>query len=210
MWQIFWKELLELRQNPRMFGIVIVAPIIQLTILGYAANMDVKNVPVVIADGSRTAESRRLISRFEGSPYFTIIDVVTTVQQIDSYIEHGTAWMALVIPYDYAERVARGERAAVQVIADGSDANSTTLALGYAANLVGVHSEELQLSRAATAPPRPRGGSIDARIRVWYNPQLISREFMLPALSALLLLVITVNLTSMAIVREREVGTYEQ
>ncbi len=210
MWQIFWKELLELRQNPRMFGIVIVAPIIQLVILGYAANMDVKNVPVVFADGSRSAESRRLISKFEGSPYFTIVNVVTTVDEVDTYIEHGTAWMAIAIPPDYAERIARGERAGLQVIADGSDANSTTLALGYAANLVGVHAEELQASRAAATPARGRAGSIDARIRVWYNPQLISREFMLPALSALLLLVITSNLSSMAIVREREIGTYEQ
>jgi ABC-2 type transport system permease protein len=210
MWQIFWKELLELRQNPAMLRVVIVAPIIQLIVLGYAANMDVKNVPVVIADGSRTAESRRLISRFEGSPYFTIQDVVTTSAEVDPFIERGTAWMALVIPSDYAERLALGQPAALQVIADGTDGNSTTLALGYAANLIGVQAEELQLARRVMHPARPSEGSVDARIRVWFNPQLISREFMLPAISALLLLVITVNLSSMAIVREREVGTYEQ
>jgi ABC-2 type transport system permease protein len=210
MWQIFWKELLELRQNPAVLRVVIVAPIIQLIILGYAANMDVKNVPVVIADGSRTAESRRLIARFEGSPYFTIADVVTTSSEVDPYIERGTAWMALVIPRDYAERIALGQPAALQVIADGTDGNSTTLALGYAANLIGVQAEELQLARSVSGRAPSAEGSIDARIRVWFNPQLISREFMLPAISALLLLVITVNLSSMAIVRERELGTYEQ
>jgi ABC-2 type transport system permease protein len=211
MWHVFRKELLELRQNPRVLRIVLVAPIIQLIILGYAANMDVKNVPVVIADGSRTAESRRLISRFEGSPYFTIVDVLTTVNEIDPYIERGTAWMALAIPHDYAQRVASGNQAtAIQLIADGSDANSTTLALSYAANLVGAHTEELMAERAASGPPRRRDGRLDARIRVWFNPQLLSRHFMLPAISALLLLVITANLSSMAIVREREVGTYEQ
>jgi ABC-2 type transport system permease protein len=173
--------------------------------------MDVKNVPVVIADGSRTAESRRLISRFEGSPYFTIVDVVTTAQEIDPYIERGTAWMALVIPYDYAQRIAAGDRSALQLVADGSDANSTTLALSYAANLVGAESEEILTSRTLSSAPTARaGGSIDPRVRVWFNPQLISREFMLPAISALLLLVITSNLSSMAIVRERETGTYEQ
>lgn len=210
MWQIFWKELLELRQNPRMLGIVIVAPLLQLIILGYAANMDVKNVPIVIADGSRTPESRDLISRFEGSPYFTIANVVTTSREIDPYIERGTAWLALVIPSDYAERVVLGQSAPIQIIADGTDGNSTTLALGYAANLIGVRAEELQAARVAAVPVAAREGRIDARIRVWFNPQLISREFMLPAISALLLLVITVNLTSMAIVRERETGTYEQ
>jgi ABC-2 type transport system permease protein len=210
MWQIFWKELLELRQNPRILGIVIVAPIIQLIVLGYAANMDVKNVPVLIADGSRTAESRRLIARFEGSPYFTIVDVVTTVQEVDPFIERGTVWMAVVIPADYAKRMARGDHAAIQIIADGTDANSTSLALGYAANLIGGYAEDVLIATTSAGPPRAAGGSIDARIRVWFNPQLISREFMLPAISALLLLVITANLSSMAIVREREVGTYEQ
>jgi ABC-2 type transport system permease protein len=210
MWHIFRKELLELRQNPRVLRIVIVAPIIQLIILGYAANMDVKNVPVVIADGSRTAESRRLISGFEGSPYFTIIDVVTTTAEIDPYIERGLAWMALVIPFDYAERVASGQQTALQLVADGTDANSTTLALSYAANLVGAHAEEMLVARMAGAPRRRSEGSIDPRVRVWFNPQLVSRDFMLPAISALLLLVITANLSSMAIVREREVGTYEQ
>ena len=206
MWQIFWKELLELRQNPRILGVVVVAPIIQLIVLGYAANMDVKNVPIVIADGSRSPESRDLISRFEASPYFTIANVVTTSREVDPYIERGTAWLALVIPSDYAKRIALGQPTALQVIADGTDGNSTTLALGYTANLLGIRAEDLQVARRGTRPE----GAIDARIRVWFNPQLISREFMLPAISALLLLVITVNLSSMAIVREREVGTYEQ
>jgi ABC-2 type transport system permease protein len=135
---------------------------------------------------------------------------VTTSREVDPYIEHGTAWLALVIPSDYADRIALGQPAALQVIADGTDGNSTTLALGYTANLIGIRAEELQVTRSAGRPVPRRDGSIDARIRVWFNPQLISREFMLPAISALLLLVITVNLTSMAIVREREVGTYEQ
>jgi ABC-2 type transport system permease protein len=210
MWQIFWKELLELRQNPRVLRIVIVAPIIQLLVLGYAANMDVKNVPVVIADGSRTQESRRLIARFEASPYFTIAGVVTTSREVDPYIERGAAWMALVIPSDYAERMLSGRPASLQVIADGTDGNSTTLALGYAANLIGAQAEELQLARRELGTGARGDGRVEGRIRVWFNPQLLSRDFMLPAISALLLLVITANLSSMAIVREREVGTYEQ
>ncbi|HSL23420.1 MAG TPA: ABC transporter permease [Vicinamibacterales bacterium] len=204
MWSIFRKEFLELRQNPRIFGIVIVAPILQLTVLGYAANMDVKNVPIVVADGSRSAESRRLIARFEGSPYFTVLDTVTTVQEIDPFIERGTAWLAIAIPSDYARSIGEGSPARLQVVADGSDANSTTMALGYASNLVAAHAEELLAERAPGAVP------VDPRIRVWFNPQLISRDFMVPGVLALLLLVITSNLSSMAIVREREIGTYEQ
>jgi ABC-2 type transport system permease protein len=206
MWSIFRKEFLELRQNPRIFGVVIVAPIIQLAILGYAANMDVRNVPVVFADGSRTTLSRTLIARFEGSPYFNVLNTVTTVREVDPYIESGEAWLAIAIPSDYEQRVAEGGTARLQLIVDGSDANSTTMALGYASNLVTAHAEELL---AARAPGTPAGG-VDARIRVWFNPQLLSRDFYIPGVLALLLLVVTANLSSMAIVREREVGTYEQ
>jgi ABC-2 type transport system permease protein len=206
MWSIFRKEFLELRQNPRIFGIVIVAPIIQLAVLGYAANLDVKNVPVVFADGSRTAQSRTLIARFEGSPYFRVLDTVTTVQEIDSYIERGDAWLAIAIPPDYERRIAEGGTAHLQLVVDGSDANSTTTALGYASNLVAAYAEELLAARGSGAP----AGGIDARIRVWFNPQLISRDFFIPGVLALLLLVVTANLSSMAIVREREIGTYEQ
>lgn len=206
MWAIFRKEFLELRQNPRIFGIVIVAPIIQLTILGYAANMDVRNVPIVIADGSRTALSRTLIARFEGSPYFKVLDTVTTVREIDRYIERGEAWLAIAIPVDYEERIAEGGTARLQLVVDGSDANSTTLALGYASNLITAHAEELLAQRAPSAPAR----GVDARIRVWFNPELLSRDFYIPGVLALLLLVVTSNLSSMAIVREREIGTYEQ
>jgi ABC-2 type transport system permease protein len=208
MWAIFRKEFLELRQNPRILGIVIVAPIIQLTVLGYAANMDVRNVPVVVADGSRTASSRTLIARFEGSPYFRVLDTVTTVSEVDPYIERGEAWLAIAIPPDYEQRLADGATARLQLVADGSDANSTSLALSYASNLVAAHAEELLAAR----PSAPAGGpgGIDARIRVWFNPQLLSRDFYIPGVLALLLLVVTANLSSMAIVREREIGTYEQ
>ncbi len=212
MWEVFRKEFLELKQNPRIFGIVIIAPLIQLTVLGYAVNMDVKNVPIVFADGSRSPESRDLIARFEGSPYFSVVDVVTTVSQIEPYIEHGRAWMAVAIPYDYARLVESGQPARLQLVADGSDANSTTMALGYATNLIGAHAEDLLAERARPdqVPPAMRTGTLDPRIRVWFNPQLETRDFMIPGVLALLLLIITSNLSSMAIVREREIGTYEQ
>ena len=99
------KELLELRQDPKLFGILFVAPLIQLTFLGYAATTDVKNVPVVVADADRSAASRELVERFEGSPYFTIVGVVTSVNEVDSWLERGTAWVALGIPAGYHERI---------------------------------------------------------------------------------------------------------
>jgi ABC-2 type transport system permease protein len=197
------KEFLELRQNPRLFGVVIVAPIIQLTMLGYAASTDVKDVPVVVADGDRSPASRNLIARFDASPNFTIVDTVTTVAEIDPYLQRGDAWIALAIPAGYGTSIQAARPVALQVVADGSDSNSTTVALGYATALVGEYAATL----IGSAPARP---GIDLRVRVWYNPQLESRFFMIPGVLALLLLLVTANLAAMAIVREKELGTLEQ
>jgi len=200
------KEFLELRQDPRLFGIVIVAPILQLVMLGYAATTDVKDVPVVVVDEDRSAESRELVSRFEASANFVIVASATSLDQVNRYLDSGGAWMALDIPADYGERVRRGDQAIVQVVADGSDANSTNVALGYAGSLISAYARE----RAAAAGLAPEAPLVRADVRVWFNPRLESRDFMIPGILALLLLVVTTNLSSMAIVREKELGTLEQ
>jgi ABC-2 type transport system permease protein len=206
---LIWKEFIELRRDPRLFGVVIAAPIIQLLMLGYAATTDIRNVPVVVVDEDRTTASRELIERVAASPNFSVAYVVNSVNEIDPYLESGRVWMALAIPHDYGRNILTGVPATVQVVADGSDANSTTVALGYATNLVAGYARDLVAKRiAASGLPAP--GGIEARVRVWFNPQLESRDFMLPGILALLLLVVTSNLSSMAIVREKELGTLEQ
>jgi ABC-2 type transport system permease protein len=206
---LVWKEFIELRRDPRLFGVVIAAPIIQLLMLGYAATTDIRNVPVVVVDEDRTSSSRELIERVAASPNFSVAYVVNSVADVDPYLENGRAWMALAIPHDYGRSLLTGVPATVQVIADGSDANSTTVALGYATNLVAGYARELVAKRIA-ASGLPAAGGLEARVRVWFNPQLESRDFMLPGILALLLLVVTSNLSSMAIVREKELGTLEQ
>lgn len=200
------KEFIELRRDPRLFGIVILAPIVQLTMLGYAATTDVRDVPVVVLDRDRSSESRALVSRFEASQNFVVVESVSSPRDVEAALNTGRAWMGLTIPPDYAERIAGGRPVAVQVVADGSDANSTNVALGYAGSLVGAYAREVaaRSGRGAAAP------LVSAEIRVWYNPQLESKDFMIPGILALLLLVVTTNLSSMAIVREKEVGTLEQ
>jgi len=212
---MMWKEVLELRQDPRIFSIIFIAPILQLTILGYAATTDVRNVPVVIVDADRSAESRALISRFSAVSTFTIIDVVSSVDEVDRYLEGGRAWMALAIPPRYGEDLATGRANSLQIVADGSDASSTNIALGYASTLIAGYAQDLVDQKLRSSAPiggigRPAAAGIDPRVRVWFNPTLESRYFMLPGIFALLLLVVTSNLSSMAIVREREVGTLEQ
>jgi ABC-2 type transport system permease protein len=210
LWYLMWKELLELRQDPRLFGVIFIAPIVQLTFLGYAATTDVKNVPIVVVDQDHTPQSRELITRFDGSPYFTVVGHLNTVAEIEGWFESNRAWMGLVIPGDYHERLAGSREATVQVIADGTDSNSTNVAMGYAANLITAYNEELARERSIAGGQSVRPRAIEPRIRVWFNPQLESRDFMIPGIVALLLLVITTNLSSMAVVREKELGTLEQ
>ncbi len=210
---VMWKEVIELRQDPRIFGIIFIAPVVQLAVLGYAATTDVRHVPIVIVDADRSAESQELISRFTGSGIFELVDVVSSVRAVDRHLDHGDAWMALSIPPRYGEHVAAGRGTALQVVADGSDASSTNMAMGYAANLIAGYTEDVmeRRSRAAGTTALPGAGpGIEPHVRVWFNPALESRYFMLPGIFALLLLVVTSNLSSMAIVREREVGTLEQ
>jgi ABC-2 type transport system permease protein len=196
LWHVMLKEAIEFRADPRLFGIVIVAPILQLAVLAYAATTDVKNVPIVIVDADRSAESRALVSRFEASSYFTIAGMLGSTAEIDPWLERGAAWLALSIPPDYGTDLRNGIPVTLQVVADGSDSNSTNVALGYTRTLIAGYQQDV--------------AAVSAEIRVWFNPELESRDFMIPGIVALLLLVITTNLSAMAIVREREVGTLEQ
>jgi ABC-2 type transport system permease protein len=201
------KELLELRRDPRLFGVVILAPIIQLNVLGYAATTDVKDIPIAIVDADRSSASRELVHRFETSANFKIVAMPGSTSEIDPYLDRGEAWMALSIPPDYGQRIASGRPTVMQIVADGTDSNSTGVAMGYAQALIGGYVQDLA---ASAAPGLPVNGLVQPEIRVWFNARLESRDFMIPGIVALLLLVITTNLSAMAIVREKEVGTLEQ
>jgi ABC-2 type transport system permease protein len=202
------KEFIELRRSPQLLRLVLIAPVVQLTMLGYAATTDIRNVPIAVVDADRSQVSRQLIEQFAASPYFDIAVEENDVRRIEQRIAAGDVWLALVIPAGFGRRVespaAAGDPPSVQVIADGTDANSSGVALGYVQGLV----SEFNVRRAEAAGARP--GAIDARVRVWFNPDLESRNFMVPGVLALLLMIVTANLTSMAIVREREQGTLDQ
>ena len=212
---LMWKEFLELRQNPRLAGVILVAPILQLTMLGYAATTDVHDVPVVVVDGDRSTRSRALVERFAASPYFIVVDEFLSPNEVDAALASGRAWLGVVVPIGFGAALDGSGPAsarAVQVLADGTDANSSGVALAYASGLVS------EFNAALVAEQRLVGGGaaagmaagIQGDVRVWYNPQLVSKDFMVPGVLALLLMLITSNLSAMAIVRERELGTLEQ
>jgi len=206
---LLWKEFVELRRSPQLLRLVIVAPVLQLTLLGYAATTDVRDVPIVVVDGDRSPRSRSLIEQFAASPYFEIVREEYRPKAVRPDLETGRAWLALVVPNGFGRALDGGADPGtpeldVQVIVDGSDANSSGVALGYVQALVGDFNARLLGSVGRGDPP------IDGRVRVWFNAELESRNFMVPGVLALLLLIVTANLTSMAIVRERELGTLDQ
>ena len=209
------KEFLELRRTPRLIGLIVVAPILQLTLLGYAATTDVRNVPIVVVDGDRSIRSRQLMERFAASRSFDIVGEALDPRLVDADLATGRAWLAIVVPSGFGEALAGHGPASsrvVQVLADGTDANSSGVALAYASSLISEFGAEVRAdeARLTPAPAGASGPAIDSRVRVWFNPQLESKDFMLPGVVAILLLVITTSLSSMAIVREREQGTLEQ
>jgi ABC-2 type transport system permease protein len=209
---LMWKEFLELRQDPRLAGIIVIAPIIQLTMLGYAATTDVHDVPIVVVDGDRSSSSRALIARFAGSPHFKVVDELPSPNQLDDALARGRAWLGVVVPigfHDALEGQGPASARSVQILADGTDSNSSGVALAYASGLISEFNSALVVDQALAKGVSPPVG-ISGDVRVWYNPQLVSKDFMVPGVLALLLLLITTNMSAMAIVRERELGTLEQ
>src|ERR1700680_511219 len=212
--RVIVKELFQLRHDRKMIPVLVVGPLIQMLALGYAANTDVNRIPTLLVDQDRTPASRALADRFTGSGYFTLVGAVATPDQVEPWLVDGRAQVALVIPGGYGEDVAAGPAGhppRVQVLADGTDANSAVVGLGYASRILGDVGAELA-SRPGTAGGATAGAAAGIELvpRVWYNPDLRSRWFYVPAVLAMVLLLVVMILPSMAVVREKEIGTLEQ
>ncbi len=209
--QIMIKEFLQLKRDPRLFGIVFLAPVIQLIILGYAANMDVNTVHTAVFDQDKTAMSRDFVEKFQRSGYFVIDDYVDSYKQIDRDINSSKVLWALVIPKGFEKKINRMETAPVQTIFDGSDGNKTSIAFGYVQGIITSYSKNILLENTdKTGVKTPIAGALFPAVRIWYNPDLKTRVFMVPSIMGLILMLITTILVSMAIVKEREIGTLEQ
>ncbi|MBK9227714.1 MAG: ABC transporter permease [Ignavibacteria bacterium] len=205
------KEFLQFLRDPKMFAVVLVAPVIQLVFLGYAANRDLNDVKTCILDMDKSESSREFISGFEKSEYFSIIEYADNYTDIERRIDKGDALIAVVVPADFGKDLENGNSASVQVIFDGSDGNKASVAAGYVMSVASSYGGKVFVDRLERSGFKaPPAGSIVPVTRVWYNPNLTTREFMLPSIVGLVLIIITVNITSLAIVKEREIGTLEQ
>ena len=208
---VFIKELHHITRDPLSLGMALAVPVMMLVLFGYALSLDVDQIPALIYDQSKTEASRDLIQQFQASRYFEIIGFVNGYDAIERGIDTGKALMGVVIPLDYSRNAGLGGNAPVQILLDGSDSNTASIALGYAEGVTQAYSLELrsqmQNRRAgggATVPP------VQAQTRVWYNSSLESKNYVVPGLIAVILQIIAALLTSLTIAREWEMGTMEQ
>jgi ABC-2 type transport system permease protein len=208
---IIKKEFLQFKRDPKMFAITIIAPILQLVLLGYAATLDVKKVHTLVYDMSRTVESRQFVEEFESSGFFHVDYYAHNYDEVTQQLDKGSVILALVIPYNFADKLNRKETIPVQALFNGSDGNTASIAAGYVARVVqGYAGNLVQVNLEKSGRKFLPVASIDPEIRVWYNPYLVTRYFMVPGIVGLLLSVITLILTSLAVVKEKEIGTLEQ
>lgn len=209
IYHIIIKELIQFRRDKRMMGLSFVAPVLQLVILGYAATTDIRDIPMVIYNQDKSAMSREYVESFVQSRYFTIEHEVHSLDAIDQLIENGTVWLALVIPYDFSDNLIAKKPTTVQLIADGSDANSAGISLNFASQITATYSQKI-IAETIERTGMNRPATVSAETRIWYNPELKSRNFMVPGVLAMVLMIITMTLTSLGIVKEKEIGTLEQ
>lgn len=196
---ILVKELLQLARDPKILPILFIAPVLQLFILGYAATTDIKRVELAVCDLDRTASSRALVEAFTASTYFRVVRTVDSQSDLDRSIESGEARLALTVPPGFGAERSAGRPGTVQFVADGSDATSGTAGLSYGTTIL------QQVTREDGVAPL-----VELRPIVLYNPDLLSKNFMVPGVLAMIIMVMTMMLTSMALVRESELGTMEQ
>ena len=196
------KEFIHIFRDTRSLAMAFLMPVILLFIFGYGITLDIKRLNMGIYDLDKTAESRELVERFRASGYFDIVGTINGTNEIDRLIDRNIVHMVLVVPEGFGGSVKRGVPVDIQAIYDGSDANTTSIAMGYTEAIVSRYS----LSKGAKHP----SDRIDLRLRVWYNPELKSRWFIIPGLIAIIMGVISALLTSLTVSREWEQGTMEQ
>jgi len=212
LFSLIRKEFIQILRDPRTLALVIVMPVMQLLLLGYAATNDVRNVPMAVFDQDRSPASRRLLDAYRSADYFLIAFDVQSEDELRNLIDSGQARVGMIIPPDYGKQVTGNGSAQVAFVLDGSDPTVGATALS-AGQLIGQqHATTIQVARLAQigAGQDGRALPVEVRTQVWYNPDLVSAYFMVPGVIGMILYTITAILTANAIVRERERGTIEQ
>ena len=210
--QMLIKEFIQVFRDKRTRFILIIPPILQMMVFGYAANYEIRHVPTVVLDLDHSQESRELVSRFTSSPYFEVQRQLTDSRQLGDLIERGDATVGLEIDAGFAQKLRSGQTAPLQVIVDATNSNTALIASGYISQIAQGFAAQYQRDRINRIAPQLLEvmPSVELAPRPWYNPDLSSRWFFVPGIIGSLTLVLVITLTAFAVVREREIGTLEQ
>ncbi|MRR55024.1 MAG: ABC transporter permease [Deltaproteobacteria bacterium] len=205
------KEFIQVFRDPKMRIIIFILPVFQTIVFGYAVNTDVRDIKTAVYDLDNSPASRDLIARFAGSGYFRIIEHVYGDRRVEELIDQGTVKAVLRMNRGFAAELGAGRAAALQILLDGTDSNTAGIVLNYAGKIAADYNDRIRLEQAARAfGPSFRVGGVEMASRAWFNENLESRNFYVPAVIANIVFIITMLLSSMAVVREKEIGTMEQ
>jgi ABC-2 type transport system permease protein len=204
------KEFLQMLRDTRSLVGALFIPLLMIFLFGYALSLDVDRIPTLIFDEDQTVFSRDLIHQLGDSRYFQVIRYIDREKEIDSALNRDEALMALVIPEGFAQQVKQGRKAPVQAVFNGSDANTTTIAVGYLKAVTTRFDLNVQQKRIQRAGLKMADMPVELRIRVWFNPELKSRHFIIPGLTAVIMMSICSLLTTLTVSKERETKTLEQ
>ncbi|MCC7156841.1 MAG: ABC transporter permease, partial [Bryobacterales bacterium] len=205
-------------RDPRMRFVLIIPPLLQTIIFGYAVSLDVEHVRLGWMDLDRSPRSEQLRKRFEGSPYFDIARLAQSEADVERIMDRGDAQALVRIPAGYGAAIESGRQAGVQVLVDGANSNTAAIIANYAAGVIGAENQELMetlslrklVGRTADGPIRVTMPSVKAATRVWFNPELKSRNYFVPGIIVNIITLVTLMLTALSVVREKEIGTMEQ
>jgi ABC-2 type transport system permease protein len=204
------KEVLHIVRDPRSLASALAIPLTMLMIFGYALSLDVDRIPTIVYDLDRSPKSLELVQQFRGSRYFSIVEEANSYRPIEQAMDARRALLAIVIPPGYSREFLSGGQARVQLLLDGSDSNTASIARGYAEGVVMNYAARIRTeAQTARAGKIPQAG-VSIETRVWYNPDMLSRNFIVPGLIAVIMMIITGNLSSLTVAREWENGTMEQ
>ncbi|MDM7997760.1 MAG: ABC transporter permease [Acidobacteriota bacterium] len=204
------KEFLHIIRDPRSLAMALLLPVLMILLFGYGLSLDVDRIPTVIYDSDNSPESRSIATKFQDNRYFDVVGHAGDYPGLQRSIDSGEAMLGLVIPQHFSQDLRAGKNPQIQLLLDGSDSNTASIALGYANTLLRQHAVTLaatEMNRAAGVQRRP---AIETHIRIWYNSDLKSKNFIVPGLIAIVLMTIAALLTSLTIAREWEMGTMEQ
>jgi ABC-2 type transport system permease protein len=211
MRQMLIKEFTQVLRDPRMRMVIFVIPAIQTLVIGYAVTIDVEHVPTAVVDLDRSVASRDLVARFVDSRYFDLTFQSSDIRQAGRLMDHGDVSLIVQIHHGFSEDLQAGRSARVQLIVDGTDSNTAAVVLGYAGAITSRFSSQVLLERMQRSTGRVElPGQVEVQSRAWFNENLVSRNFYVPGVIVIVVSLVTLLLTSMAVVREKEIGTIEQ